>query len=184
MAKDSMGLESELICPAARMLRDVLANQLPPESDPYLYLDPHPRVRLQRDSTILPARQSHTDRAFVMAQTGARGGAVVRQHKPFTDAIVFAIGGGNYVEYEQILKVVREGTLCSFPTEHTLCERCACCAERGPLHLRGDGHCQPARVPLAARGAGKAAQLRQNKSGVRQLRMNDSVNIVHLRATH
>lgn len=43
IAKDTMGLESEQLCPAARMVQEIMSNKTA-ENDPYLYLDPHPRV--------------------------------------------------------------------------------------------------------------------------------------------
>ena len=47
IAKDTMGLESEQVCPAARVLQDIMSNEQA-ENDPYLYLDPHPRVSALR----------------------------------------------------------------------------------------------------------------------------------------
>ena len=57
-----------------------------------------------------------------MVQAGARGSNVVRQHKPFDNAVVFAIGGGNYVEYEQVLRLVSKAThpiFCCRMQKHT-----------------------------------------------------------------
>ena len=109
-----MGLESEQLCPAARMLQEIMSNKTA-ESDPYLYLDPHPRVsRLPRPqgSNLRILTRCTNGCAAVRAewldtQTGSRSSGVVRQHKPFNDAIAFAIGGGNYVEHEQVLRLVR-----------------------------------------------------------------------------
>jgi hypothetical protein len=47
IAKDTMGLESEQVCPAARVLQDIMSNEQA-ENDPFLYLDPHPRVSALR----------------------------------------------------------------------------------------------------------------------------------------
>ena len=116
MAKDTMGLESEQVCPAAQMLRDIMANQQTVESDPYLYLDPHPRVRSQRIHGLSLFRFHVplcilSSGPILVLQTGARASSVVRQHKPFDNAVVFAIGGGNYVEYEQVLRLVSKPLL-------------------------------------------------------------------------
>ena len=44
MVKDTMGLESEQMCPAALTVQAVMANRQSAD-DPLLYLDPNPRVR-------------------------------------------------------------------------------------------------------------------------------------------
>lgn len=43
IAKDTMGLESEQLCPVAIMVQEIMSNNKV-DNDPYLYLDPHPRV--------------------------------------------------------------------------------------------------------------------------------------------
>ena len=117
IAKDTMGLESEQLSPAARMLQEIMANKTA-ENDPYLYLDPHPRVShfpppggvllvLSCPAWLEWVRARPYVCVWVYAQTGSRGTGVVRQHKPFDDAIAFAIGGGNYIEHEQVLRLVR-----------------------------------------------------------------------------
>ena len=85
MVKDTIGLESDQTCRAAITVAAVMANRSGPETDHLLYLDPNQTM-------------------------GARAGAsVARQQKPFSDAFVFSIGGGNYVEYEQILRLAKGG---------------------------------------------------------------------------
>lgn len=40
----------------------------------------------------------------------SRGGNITRKNAPFKEAIVFTVGGGNYVEYQNLLDYSKKGT--------------------------------------------------------------------------
>lgn len=54
--------------------------------------------------------------SHITIQSQSRGGNITRKNTPFKEAIVFTVGGGNYVEYQNLLDYAK---VCVCPNLYT-----------------------------------------------------------------